>query len=210
MKKTERIEQICIISVCLIVAALLIWFTVCSAAYAETTATGKGAIDLTGLFNAAIAVLGALVTYRLLPWLRARTTQSQQEGLYACAKTLVYAAEQLYRTGRIQNRLTYVCEELQKRGYTADREAIEAAVTQLRSDTCAYLKDLEIANVTEVDYEQNGGMDSPAPQAHAPVSPVAAEEANGIHKSENRAGKARADSGGEENEEADEESEAEK
>ena len=132
--------------------------TLSSAAYAETTATGKGAIDLTGLFNAAIAVLGALVTYRLLPWLRARTTQSQQEGLYACAKTLVYAAEQLYRTGRIQNRLTYVCEELQKRGYTADREAIEAAVTQLRSDTCAYLKDLEIANVTEVEYEQNGGI----------------------------------------------------
>lgn len=177
---------------------------------ARAEGTPESAIDLTGLVNAVIAVLGALVTYRLLPWLRARTTQSQQEGLYACAKTLVYAAEQLYRTGRIQNRLTYVCEELQKRGYTADREAIEAAVTQLRSDTCAYLKDLEIANVTEVDYEQNGGMDSPAPQAHAPVSPVAAEEANGIHKSENRAGKARADSGGEENEEADKESEAEK
>ena len=184
--------------------------TLLLASTARAEGAPESAIDLTGLVNAVIAVLGALVTYRLLPWLRARTTQSQQEGLYACAKTLVYAAEQLYRTGRIQNRLTYVCEELQKRGYTADREAIEAAVTQLRSDTCAYLKDLEIANVTEVDYEQNGGMDSPAPQAHAPVSPVAAEEAQRDCCPENRAGKARADSGGEENEEADEESEAEK
>ena len=88
--------------------------------------------------NAAIAVLGALVTYRLLPWIRARTTQNQQEGLTACARTLVYAAEQLYRTGVVQDRLKYVEDGLRKQGYTVDRDAIEAAVTQLKIDTCAY------------------------------------------------------------------------
>lgn len=115
------------------VALLLTIIILTSVALAEGAPESIKPVNLTGLVNAVIALLSALVTHRLLPWLRARTTQSQQEGLYACAKTLVYAAEQLYRTGRIQNRLTYVCEELQKRGYTADREAIEAAVTQLRS-----------------------------------------------------------------------------
>lgn len=183
MKKTERIEQICIISVCLIVAALLIWFTVCGAAYAETTATGKGAIDLTGLFNAAIAVLGALVTYRLIPWIKARTTQSQQEGLYACAKTLVYAAEQLYRTGMIQDRMEYVAEGLARRGYSFDRASIEAAVTQLRSDTGAYIKDLNIEEA--ICYE--GGVCTGTAQSCAQVSAGAAEEAAGLEDAPCRA-----------------------
>lgn len=177
MKKTKCIEQICIISACLMVAALLIWMIVCGAAYAETSATGEGAIDLTGLFNAAIAVLGALVTYRLVPWLKARTSASQQEGMAACARTLVYAAEQLYRTGRIQDKLRYVQMEMEKRGYTADRAAIEAAVTQLRADTCAYLEEMNLPEVTI--NEADAAMDAASPQDPAPVSQGATGEAAG-------------------------------
>lgn len=114
-------RQIGILMCVLLVAALLTGFAVCDLASAETSATGEGAIDLTGLFNAAIAVLGALVTYRLVPWLKARTSQSQQEGMYACARTLVYAAEQLYRTGRIQDKLKYVETELEMWDYRVDR-----------------------------------------------------------------------------------------
>ena len=87
-------------------------------------------IDLTPIFQAIIALLAALVTYKLIPWIKARTTESQQALLTATVKTLVYAAEQLYGAGKGAEKLDYVIKELEARGFTADRAAIEAAVAK--------------------------------------------------------------------------------
>ena len=53
-------------------------------------------IDLTPIFQAVIALLAALITYKLIPWIKSRTTKQQQENLYAAARIAVYAAEQLF------------------------------------------------------------------------------------------------------------------
>ena len=87
-------------------------------------------IDLTDIIQAIIALLAALVTYKLVPWIKNRTTAEQQALLSATTKTLVYAAEQLYGAGRGAEKLDYVAAELEKRGFTADRAAIEAAVAE--------------------------------------------------------------------------------
>lgn len=87
-------------------------------------------IDLTPIFQAIIALLAALVTYKLIPWIKARTTESQQSLLSATVKTLVYAAEQIYGSGKGEDKLNYVVAELEKRGFTADRAEIEAAVAE--------------------------------------------------------------------------------
>ena len=87
-------------------------------------------IDLTPIFQAIIALLAALVTYKLVPWIKARTTESQQARLSATVRTLVYAAEQLYGAGKGAEKLDYVIAELEKRGFTADRAEIEAAVAE--------------------------------------------------------------------------------
>ena len=87
-------------------------------------------IDLTPIFEAIFALLAALVTYKLIPWIKARTTAEQQSLLAATVKTLVYAAEQLYGAGKGAEKLDYVISELEKRGFTADRAAIEAAVAE--------------------------------------------------------------------------------
>ena len=87
-------------------------------------------IDLTPIFEAILALLAALVTYKLIPWIKARTTAEQQSLLAATVKTLVYAAEQLYGAGKGAEKLDYVISELEKRGFTADRAAIEAAVAE--------------------------------------------------------------------------------
>ncbi len=87
-------------------------------------------IDLTDIIQAVIALLAALVTYKLIPWIRNRTTAEQQALLSATTKTLVYAAEQLYGAGKGAEKLDYVAAELEKRGFTADRAAIEAAVAE--------------------------------------------------------------------------------
>ena len=42
----------------------------------------------------------------------------------------MYAAEQLYGAGKGAEKLDYVISELEKRGFTADRAAIEAAVAE--------------------------------------------------------------------------------
>lgn len=89
------------------------------------------AIDLTPLFQAAIAFLAALVSYKLIPWIQARTTAQQQEMLRAAVSVAVYAAEQLYGAGAGKEKLMYVKGQLAKKGYKVDVDEIEAAVREL-------------------------------------------------------------------------------
>lgn len=85
-------------------------------------------IDLTPIIQAVIALLAAIVTYKLIPWIKAKTTNEQQALLRAAVKTAVFAAEQMYGAGNGEQKLDYVVNWLNERGYTADRAAIEAAV----------------------------------------------------------------------------------
>ena len=62
-------------------------------------------IDLTPIFQAIIALLAALVTYKLIPWIKSRTTERQQQNLFVAAKIAVMAAEQLYKNGEGDKKL---------------------------------------------------------------------------------------------------------
>ena len=88
-------------------------------------------IDLTPILETIIALIAALVTYKLIPWLKARTTESQQAILMATVRTLVYAAEQLYGAGKGKEKFTYVRQKKQKKGFDVDVDAIEAAVKEI-------------------------------------------------------------------------------
>lgn len=92
---------------------------------------GLPGIDLTPLFQAVIGFLAALVTYKLIPWIQARTTAQQQELLRAAVSVVVYAAEQLYGAGAGKDKLMYVKGQLAKKGYRVDIDEIEAAVREL-------------------------------------------------------------------------------
>ena len=87
-------------------------------------------INLTPILQALIALLASLITYKLIPWIKARTTAEQQSMLRATIKTLVFAAEQLYDAGEGPAKLDWVCGQLESRGYTADRTEIEAAIKE--------------------------------------------------------------------------------
>ena len=94
-------------------------------------------IDLTPIFQAIIALLAALVTYKLIPWLKARNELADQEKaqarwnlLTATTKALVFAAEQIYGAGMGHEKLEYVKQELERRGFTVDVSAIEGAVAE--------------------------------------------------------------------------------
>jgi len=87
-------------------------------------------INLTPIFEAIILLLAAVITYKVIPWIKAKTTNEQQALLDAVITTLVFAAEQLYGAGRGVEKLEFVISELRDRGFTADRVAIEAAVKE--------------------------------------------------------------------------------
>lgn len=88
-------------------------------------------IDLTPVINAIIALLGALVTYKLLPWIKANTTIKQQTALHNAAKIAVFAAEQLYKgSGMGAEKFDYVVSKLQEQGFDADPAVIEATIRE--------------------------------------------------------------------------------
>jgi hypothetical protein len=88
-------------------------------------------IDLTPIINAVIALLAAIVTWKLVPWIKMRTSNEEQALISALVRTGVFAAEQLYKTpGMGQAKFEYVQKYLLAHGYQVDQAAVEAAVAE--------------------------------------------------------------------------------
>lgn len=89
-------------------------------------------IDLTPIINAAILLVAALVTTFLVPWIKANTDEKQRDELLLWARVAVNAAEQLYQgSGRGEEKKAYVFAFLEKKGYTANPDEIEAVIESL-------------------------------------------------------------------------------
>lgn len=102
-------------------------------------------INLTPILQALIGLLAALITYRLIPWIKARTTNEQQAIIRAVVKTAVFAAEQLYQGERRgHEKMEYVKTYLAELGYDVDVTAIEAAVSEYLNPpaTISYTADI--------------------------------------------------------------------
>lgn len=96
-------------------------------------------IDITTAINTAIALVAALVSAFLIPWIRSKTTVEQRKELVAWAKIGVAAAEQIYNgQGRGEEKKQYVLDFLKSKGFKVNEEsinaAIEAAVKQLNTE----------------------------------------------------------------------------
>ena len=86
-------------------------------------------INLTPVINAAIALIAAIITAFLIPWIKANTTAKQREQMMVWVEIAVNAAEQLYKgSGRGAEKKEYVMQFLEDKGYTADLNEIEAAI----------------------------------------------------------------------------------
>jgi hypothetical protein len=129
MKGEKRMKRFLMIFLVVLLAMLL----TASFAMAEAVdaVPAEPGIDLTPLFQAVIAFLAALVTYKLVPWIQARTTAQQQEMLRAAVSVAVYAAEQIYGAGNGKQKLMYVKGQLASKGFKVDIDEIEASVREL-------------------------------------------------------------------------------
>lgn len=94
--------------------------------------------DLTPIINTAIALLAALVSAFVIPWLKAKTSEQDREELLKWVEIAVAAAQQLYHQLEGPERKQYVRAFLASKGYDVnDRQvdsAIEAAVLKLHRE----------------------------------------------------------------------------
>ena len=123
-----------------------------------------GNINLTPIFQALIALLAALITYKLIPWIQSRTTEQQQSNLSTLIRVLVFAAEQIYGAGNGKEKLEYVCAELRERGYEVDLSEIEAAVYAAFNYDVPILRPLHDNAPKTDEAETDEGEDRPEEQ----------------------------------------------
>lgn len=93
--------------------------------------------DITPIVEAVVAIVCAVVTCVLIPYIKSKTTAEQQAEINAWVKIAVSAAEQIYSgSGRGEEKKAYVVEWLRSHGVTLDTEKldamIEAAVYELK------------------------------------------------------------------------------
>lgn len=93
-------------------------------------------IDLTPIMEAIIALVVAVITAFVIPWLKGKIDADKLEQIKLWATVAVEAAEQLYNgTGRGEEKKAYVVKFLQENGFTLDPDSldklIEAAVFNL-------------------------------------------------------------------------------
>lgn len=96
-------------------------------------------MDITTIIEAAAALVAAVITAVVIPYIKSRTTAQQQAEINAWVKIAVTAAEQIYRgSGRGEEKKAYVLNWLAEHGITVDEAKldalIEAAVYELNTN----------------------------------------------------------------------------
>lgn len=92
-------------------------------------------IDLTQIILAIIALIGAVLTGFVIPWLKSKVsvengkvTETQAALLKLAINTAVRAAEQLFNSEEGLKKKEYVINILKSQGYEVDQAAIDAAI----------------------------------------------------------------------------------
>lgn len=95
-------------------------------------------MDITIIIEAVFALIAAVITAIVIPYIKSRTTAQQQEQINAWVKIAVSAAEQIYTgSGRGEEKKEYAISWLREHGVTVDESKldalIEAAVYDLKA-----------------------------------------------------------------------------
>lgn len=116
-------------------------------------------INLTPFIEVFLSIVFSLVAYRLLPWIKARAGEAQQDRIDAVIRTLVFAAEQIFGAAHGAEKMEYVCEQLRDKGYEVDVSRIEAMVyTQFHKWNDEPPEPVP-ENTVYFDLDENGNVD---------------------------------------------------
>lgn len=84
--------------------------------------------DLTPIINAAIALIAAIITAFVVPWVRRNTSAQDREDLLRWVEIAVAAAEQLFYSTQGAEKKKYVVQFLEEKGYIVSDEELNAAI----------------------------------------------------------------------------------
>ncbi len=101
-------------------------------------------IDLTPILTAIIALIGAIITYYVIPVLKGKISANTWNEIIKWVKIAVAAAEQMKEAGLLDyDKKNYVIKFLKSKGYKINDDdlnaAIEAAVYELNSNKLTFL-----------------------------------------------------------------------
>ena len=84
--------------------------------------------DLTPIFNAVIALVAALVSAFVIPWVKRNTTAQEREDFLRWVEIAVAAAEQLFHATQVAEKKKYVIAFLEEKGFVLSEEELNAAI----------------------------------------------------------------------------------
>ena len=109
-------------------------------------------IDLTSIANAVIALIAAIITAFVIPWIKSRMTAAQFEKIKMWVTVAVEAAEQLYTgSGRGAEKKAYVVEFLNGKGFKIDAATLDNLIEAAVFDLPEYFMVTEEDDATTTD-----------------------------------------------------------
>lgn len=86
-------------------------------------------IDITSIVNAVIALLAAVVSTFLVPWIKGKVEAQKLEKIMDWVTIAVSAAEQIYKeSGMGEKKKQYVLDFLEDKGLTVDINSVDAMI----------------------------------------------------------------------------------
>ena len=85
--------------------------------------------DLTPIVNAVIAIIAAIITTFLIPWIKGKIDAAKLAQIVEWVGIAVRAAEQIYNeSGMGEKKKQYVLDFLASKGFTLDPDSINAMI----------------------------------------------------------------------------------
>lgn len=84
--------------------------------------------DLTPIINAFIALVAALITAFVIPWIKRNTSAKDREEFLKWVEIAVAAAEQLFYSTQGKEKKKYVVQFLEEKGFAFSEEEVDAAI----------------------------------------------------------------------------------
>ena len=86
-------------------------------------------IDITNIVSTVIALIVALISTFLIPWLKNRVDTEKFEQIKEWTRVAVQAAEMIYKgVGRGEEKKTFVINYLNSKGFKIDTDTIDALI----------------------------------------------------------------------------------
>lgn len=85
-------------------------------------------IDLTQIILAIITLIGAIISRYLIPWIKSKLDDRQEQTFRTLVRVGVFAAEQIYKSEQGQEKKNYVLDLLRKNGYEVYSDSVEATI----------------------------------------------------------------------------------